>query len=477
MSGEIASLTQPVDGNSSYSIDFWGPTLDCEVINTTIDTPLFQSDLIVGNQRSTWTPGAWMLANFGPTCELRSSEDPLYKLENTTLSYRFADYQSQYRYYPCLDSAKVNETSDTEAGYIELPDSGLHFQIPTKETVCHTKIVRYYIDVFHSAGKQKISHRIEDQESLPAYASEFANYTGTWEQWVQSSDALQIFHDFANNLNRSASMGSRLSFPYPNMTEPEPYTTENGTTVDICMTQVWGIAGEIREESDIWPLSVFELRDPVTIASKWEPCPQFDVALAKELLLNSTISALSLNKRFQIVDGTTSRTFNLYRFQSKLAFFLPYGLSLGLSIPIIALGLFAFYKRNQGVSAITGGFLQILVTTTGRGSLEGVIAKGRSTFGGHENISRELRETKIRFGELIEANGGDSEQSLVLEPRPNWQGYQPNIDDTVQREQDSQQYGLKMASAVELTEKPGPTVVRNGFGLAHEVQSLRRRPV
>lgn len=178
-----------------------------------------------------------------------------------------------------------------------------------------------------------------------------------------------------------------------------------------------------------------------------------------------------------MVDGTTSRTFNLYRFQSKLAFFLPYGLSLGLSIPIIALGLFAFYKRNQGVSAITGGFLQILVTTTGRGSLEGVITKGRSTFGGHENISKELRETKIRFGELIEANGNDGEQSSVLESRPNWQECQPNMDDTVQREQDSQQYDSSMASAVELTERPSPTVVRNGFGLAHEVQSLRRRPV
>lgn len=70
---------------------------------------------------------------------------------------------------------------------------------------------------------------------------------------------------------------------------------------------------------------------------------------------------------------------------------------------MIVLGLAAFYTRNQGVSAITGGFLQILVTTTGRGSLEDVIAKGIGAMGGYENVSEELEETMIGFGELIEA--------------------------------------------------------------------------
>lgn len=413
MSGEIASLTQPVDGNSSYSLGFWGPTLECEVYNSTIERSFFQDDLLVGDQRMIWTPDTWMFANFGAACELRSSEDPLYRLDNTTLTYRFAEDQSKYRYYPCLDSFQVNMTSDVEAGYIRLPESGIHIQIPIQETVCRPGLVRYSVNVSHSAGRQNISHRIEDESSLPAYASEFANFTGTYEQWVQLSDALQIYHDFADNINRSDSMDWQFSFMYPNASDkPESYTTSNGTIVDTCTLPVMGSVGIPRGKSDIWPLSVFELRNPVT--DLWEECPQYDVEMAKELLLNSTVSALSLNRRFDMVDGTTSRTFNVYRFQNKLAFFLPYGLSLGLSIPIIALGLVAFYKRNQGISAITGGFLQILMTTTGRGSFEHIITKGSGTIGGYGNVSKELRDTMIRFGELTDADSSESSGRLGL---------------------------------------------------------------
>ncbi|KAJ4395315.1 hypothetical protein N0V91_010914 [Didymella pomorum] len=117
--------------------------------------------------------------------------------------------------------------------------------------------------------------------------------------------------------------------------------------------------------------------------------------MAKELLINSTISTLSRNRVFNVVEGTTTRTFNIYRFRDKVAFFVPYGLSLGLGLPMIALGLIAFYGPNNRVSAITGGFIQILMTTTGRTSLEEIIAKGSGTLGGQENVSKELKETKI----------------------------------------------------------------------------------
>jgi hypothetical protein len=97
--------------------------------------------------------------------------------------------------------------------------------------------------------------------------------------------------------------------------------------------------------------------------------------MAKELLINTTISAVALNKRFGVVDGTETRAFNVYRFKNKLAFFVPYGLSIVLGIPIIALGLLSFYVHNQGTSAISGGFLQLLMSTTGHTGLEDVVIK------------------------------------------------------------------------------------------------------
>jgi hypothetical protein len=73
--------------------------------------------------------------------------------------------------------------------------------------------------------------------------------------------------------------------------------------------------------------------------------------------VDSSISVLSLNRGFGTGNGTTSRACNVYLFGSKLTFFLPYGLSVGLGVPVIALGLFLFYGRDQVASAITGGFL------------------------------------------------------------------------------------------------------------------------
>jgi hypothetical protein len=85
-------------------------------------------------------------------------------------------------------------------------------------------------------------------------------------------------------------------------------------------------------------------------------------ASLNSLLANVTISALSLNKWHGLVIGTETRPFNIYRFENKLNFFLPYGLSLLLTIPIIGIGLIAI--RDNRVTAIDGGFLQILMTTT-----------------------------------------------------------------------------------------------------------------
>jgi hypothetical protein len=130
-------------------------------------------------------------------------------------------------------------------------------------------------------------------------------------------------------------------------------------------------------ESEVWPLTVFPRR-----LGKTGEAPAFDVQLANEVLLNTTISMLSLNRRFGIVNGTTSRTVNIYQFWGKLAFFLPYGICLGLSIPIIASGLIALFVRNKGVSVITGGFVQLLMTTTGRTSLEAIVARSTGMMGG-----------------------------------------------------------------------------------------------
>jgi hypothetical protein len=101
-----------------------------------------------------------------------------------------------------------------------------------------------------------------------------------------------------------------------------------------------------RHTPDLWPLSVLEKRLPINKKLAVSP---FDPEIANDLLINTTIPALSMNERFDILNGTESRTFNIYRFEKKLV------LCLGLAIPGLVLGFIALHVHNNGVSAITGG--------------------------------------------------------------------------------------------------------------------------
>lgn len=86
-----------------------------------------------------------------------------------------------------------------------------------------------------------------------------------------------------------------------------------------------------------------------------------------------------------------------YSFAFLKTILIPYIVCLTISIPFLYLGIASL--RYNGVSAIEGGFLQILMTTTGSKTLEKAAAGG--CLGGDENVPEELKKMKIRFGELV----------------------------------------------------------------------------
>jgi hypothetical protein len=496
MSGEIANLDQPAEGNSSYDLSFWGTTLDCETSDYTMDRVYVQSD--IGDSENPNLHGQkWTILHFDSLANLATHRDSLpidsvsmnatsgdnYKnpIGNVSMVYRenrnTFGKEHVYPYYPCMWGTNKTLGIDPPTEYIRLPDGGIHVFMPVHESICHAKIVRYSVTVSHTAGKQNVTYSITDDENIPSYTPFFDEFHGSFEQWVQLSDALTIYDDFAMNFNKSYKASEKMSFYYPESSEgPKPYTAENGTTIDTC-TMRWVTSSSLvtnGNELEIWPLFIFEeyLSSDMSAALSGA---SFNVGKAKELLINSTISALSLNKRFDTVAGTTSRTFSVYRFRNKLAFFLPYGLCLGLGLPILALGLAAFYTRNQGVSAITGGFLQVLMTTTGRGSLETVVVKTSGTMGGQENVSDELKEMVIRFGELIDANDPEDARSIMTSSTRSVHEERVEGLEILQNEDDDGNARASMASGVELSEKGGTVTIRAGFGVAEEVRPLRKR--
>jgi hypothetical protein len=131
-------------------------------------------------------------------------------------------------------------------------------------------------------------------------------------------------------------------------------------------------------------------------------------SLLNEGLANITISALSLNTHYEVVNGSSMRVFNVYHFTNRLSFYLPYGLSLLTVVPVIALGFLALH--HNGVTAIDGGFVQLLMTTTGRTELED--AAGQGCLGGEENVPKALKKMKVRFGEMITENSVEREYLL-----------------------------------------------------------------
>lgn len=198
-------------------------------------------------------------------------------------------------------------------------------------------------------------------------------------------------------------------------------------------------------------------------------------ALLNEGLANLTISALSLNTWFGVVNGTVTKQFSVYLFKHKLNFFLPYGLCLLFAIPIVLLGLIAQYKN--GVSAIDGGILQILMTTTGRTELEKRAMRG--CLGGYENVPEELKQLEVRFGELL-SDGDENRERLTAHdhsiqettaPESDLDGENGTIDSNGEPDEAEEQNH----HSIEMSEEPStPTLVSGAATQAPRPGLLRR---
>jgi hypothetical protein len=204
------------------------------------------------------------------------------------------------------------------------------------------KIVRYKVVVANAGGTQKVLYSTIEGRHLPEYNANYHSFNGSFKQFVQFSDAVAVYADSAFNLNVSPSTFKQIVFlRYPNSSQTAtPYTLNDGTVDQMCSLKLSSRTGSggFHGLPELWPLSVFEQR---LSAPFWnEHDPKFDSELAKELLVNTTISVLLSKECLSFPDGTLSRSFNMYHFENKLIFILPYGLSLGLAIPIIVMGLY-----------------------------------------------------------------------------------------------------------------------------------------
>jgi len=129
--------------------------------------------------------------------------------------------------------------------------------------------------------------------------------------------------------------------------------------------------------------------------------PRFHLLITEkslnDLLFNITISMLSLDIWNESIPVTSTNFRNTYVFSSQLSFFLPYGLRLGFASVYAIIGIRALIIN--GVPAVDGGFLQIMMATRGRTEMEDIIVAKMAN--GPSGLSEETLNIKVRFGELF----------------------------------------------------------------------------
>ncbi|KAE8158939.1 hypothetical protein BDV40DRAFT_291349 [Aspergillus tamarii] len=121
--------------------------------------------------------------------------------------------------------------------------------------------------------------------------------------------------------------------------------------------------------------------------------------ILNSMLANVTISAIN---HFQLWPTSTNVTrqdlHTQYVWSRPLNLLLPYFLSLGVALPLAALGYWSL--RQNGVPATDNGFLQVAMTTRGNYKLDQLAMGG--CLGGNHNESAELKNYEVQFGELVQ---------------------------------------------------------------------------
>jgi hypothetical protein len=80
MIGELPRLEPPSGQNSSYSLEFWGTTLDCETKDRVLERPVVVSNTS-DRDSATWTVPVLV------TEGLSSPTDKVFRIRNATFTY------------------------------------------------------------------------------------------------------------------------------------------------------------------------------------------------------------------------------------------------------------------------------------------------------------------------------------------------------------------------------------------------------
>jgi hypothetical protein len=126
----------------------------------------------------------------------------------------------------------------------------------------------------------------------------------------------------------------------------------------------------------------------------------FTEAKLNDYITNVTISALSLNTWKERIPVNTTEYRSTYHFSAYMNLILPYTFSLAFAFVFVSIGTWSFLQNEA--SAANGGFLQIMMSTTGRTKMEEQVIRHNVEGKGQR---KELLDMKIRYEKLVDDKG------------------------------------------------------------------------
>jgi hypothetical protein len=495
-SSKVLDLGRPFGTNISYTLQFQGPMLRCNETTETNQTILYSENIepYVPEEfpRRERTKLRREFATYGVS-----------KMNSGLVIQDMSNIPDYLSVAPCPTATNGSYQEEKNS-----PKPITRFQIANGSRLlgamavkrCFAAVAKYNVDISFINGVQNISYSTSETQPLEVDTwHPEKNAFHTVKSVQEYASLLALIESFINNFDIEGRSVSSIGFDLADLASPKriDLTYDNGTvyrsylgckarpvtTIPLrgaCIALLGSPNGWQATEanhltylpgSSILALSAFnKMRISKTELSTMQPHEfSFTEELLNEALANITISSLSLNTHFQKVDGTSTRVFNVYHFENRLSFYLPYGLCLIFTLPVLVLGLSAL--QHNGVTAMDGGFVQLLMTTTGRTVIED--AAGAGCMGGEENVPKELKKMRVRFGEMVQgenllrAGGLEGQEETSTETLPVAQdlGSSGSVQKLSTRNDTVKQFsGMEGQRAVR----------RVGFGLLEETLPLEK---
>ncbi|KAM0429227.1 hypothetical protein ACHAPT_006441 [Fusarium lateritium] len=245
-----------------------------------------------------------------------------------------------------------------------------------RSLVCSMKLSIYTLEIAHSLdASRSIKTRVHNTRDV-----------WTDKAWIQSQFYYYFYVD-----DKEVPQPTMVDELHTNFTKSQAFAIRQGA-ISALQGQVI-LSGEAGAWSFEGNASQILGSPYIGLDDKYNPEFKISAGSIERFLQDVVISTLSLGTSTHDGDIEALVGTEIYVFNEKLQFYLPYGLCLFVAFVINAYGVWC-WRRNGSTAG--DSFLQFVTTTGSDRTLNGLAAKYP---GGDENVPKELRELKLQFVE------------------------------------------------------------------------------